>query len=448
MKPLKFLITALLLSFLGYAQVEDRFFSLEEAQAYALKNSYSVVDRRLELEKAKQTIRETRASGLPQVTASAQYTNNIQIQGQPVKAQVFDASAPPDLIIYAPFGVKNQTVASISVNQLLFDGSYFVALQASKVYEDIANLDVNKSEIEIRSSISTAYYTVLIAREARVLAEENLEVIKKNYSEVKALYDNGFVEEQDVDQLELLSNNVSNQLNNAQRQELYIKQLLMVALGMPLEGDIVLTDSLDDMMELSTNESLLNEAGISVEDHIDYRIVSNNNRAATLQLKNEKAMYLPRVSGFLQHSQLNADDDNFNAFNYNTYWAPGTSIGFGVEWSLFTGLARSARVQKAEIDLDRTEVAMKATNDQIRVNYARARSNYLFALDNLETQKKNMDISRKIRDKTLIKYREGISSSLDLTQAENQNLEAQQNYLNALQNLLNTKEELILAIGK
>lgn len=434
----------------GIAQMQETktSFSLQEAQTYALENGYSVTNKKLEYQQAKKTIKETAAMGLPQITASGQYTYTGQIQGQPVPANLFDRNAPEGLIVYAPFGVAHQTTATITANQLLFDGSYFVALQATRVYKDIADLDIKKAEIDIKTDVATAYYGVLVTQKALLLAEENMKVIDENFREVTALYESGFVEEQDADQLELLKNNISNQLANYQRQEVLALQLLKFNMGMPLTQELELSDDINSLSRLIEGTEVLNNSALVLEDHIDYRIANNNKRAATLQLKNEKATYLPSLSAFARHSQLSADQDNFNAFNYDVFWAPGTSFGVNLNWTIFSGLARPAKVQKAKIDVQRAELALDIAKSQLTLGYEQAKSNFQFALDNYLTKEKNVAISTKIRDKTLVKFKEGLSSSLDLTQVENQLLTAQSEYLNALQNLLTAKENLQKANGK
>jgi outer membrane protein len=433
----------------GFAQTQPTktSFSLAEAQEYALVNGYTVTDKRLEYQKARKTIRETAAMGLPQISATGQYTYTPQIPAQALPDGTFGPEdGQPDLV---EFGIPHQTVGTLSANQLIFDGSYFVALQATRVYKEIAQLDMNKAEIDIKADVANAYYGVLVAQEGILLAKENLKVVSENFNEVNELYKSGFVEEQDADQLELLMNNQMNQLANMQRQKNLAVQLLQFNMGMGFQKQIELTNSIEDLTSfIDNNAGVANMGAFSLEQHIDYRIAQNNFQAASLQLKNEKAAYLPSLSGFVQHTQTNFNESEFNAFNYNTYWVPGTSLGLSLNWTIFSGLARPARVQKAKIDVQRTQLAIDITENSLNLAYAVAQGDYQYALDNYATQKKNVAISKKIRDRTLIKFKEGLSSSLDLTQAENQLIATQSDYLQALQNLLTAKENVQLALGQ
>ena len=430
-----------------YAQVDDSgqnkvSFSLEEAQEYAIQHGYSVRDKQLELAKARQTIKETASRGLPQISAGLDFTYNAQIAEQPVPAQFFGGE--PGTFQTVPFGTTYQNVASVNLNQLLLDGSYFVALQASKVYKEGVRLDQEISEIEIRKNVSQAYYGVLVSRQTVDIIRENLASLNNNLNETRALYENGFLEEQDVDQLELLVSNLSNNLNQAERQHELAQMLLNFNLGREVTREVKLTSTVDEL--LVTEEALLTNA-FSLEDNAKYKYVEIQEKGAHLNVKNEKWKYYPTLSGFARHGQSNFTNDFEQAWSTNASWVPNTALGLSLKWNLLEGLKRPATVQKAKLDLEKAEVAKELTENQLQLQYEQAKSNYQFALDNYATQIKNVELSKRIRDKTRIKYQEGISSSLDLSQTETQYLESQQNYLNALQNLLNAKEELILAIG-
>ena len=443
MKPITTFIAVLLISFQGVAQQEDRSLTLKEAQQLAVENAYSVKDKQLEYQKARQTIKETASQGLPQISAGFDFTYNAQLAKQPVPAEFFGGAE--GTFAYVTFGTKYQNSASLSLNQLILDGSYFVALQASRVYKESARLDKEISEQEIKKDVAQAYYGVLVSEETVEIVRENMSSLEKNLRETKALYDNGFVEEQDVDQLELLVSNLNNNLNRAQRQYDLAKMMLNFRLGRNVDAEISLTNSIDDVLR---DEGMLITDNFSVEDNINYRSISIQEKGAQLSVRNEKMKYLPTLSGFVRHGQNNYQDDLGRAWSTDEYWIPNTAIGFSLKWNILQGLGRPATVEKAKLDLERAEVAMELTKSQLQLQYGQAKSNYEYMYDNYNTQMRNVELSKKIRDKTRVKYTEGISSSLDLTQAENQYLEAQQEYLNALQSLLNAKEELILAIGK
>jgi outer membrane protein len=442
------LLLGLLLSGGIFAQAEARRFSLAEAEEYAAKHAYTVQDKQLEFQKAKKTIMETAAMGLPQVSASFGYSYNAQIPESPIPAQFFDPDAPEGEFATVAFGVAHQNQAVIQVNQLLLDGSYFVALQATRVFKEAKRLDQENAEIEARKNVAQSYYGVLVAEKTQSILEENLKVLSRNFKETRKLYENGFVEDQDVDQLELLINNLQNNLSNANRQLNLAHQLLKFNMGMSLKTTIELSTSLEELITPAQIALGMSLDSLKLDDHISYRTTLVNERAAELTLANEKAKFYPSLNAFLTHSQSNFGNDIGDVFNFDTYWIPGTTIGASLSWNVFTGLARHAKVQKAKIDVDRITIAKAATESQLDLAFQRAQSDYKYAIDNYNNQVRNVELSEKIRNKTLIKYKEGLSSSLELSQSENQLLQTQTNYINAISNALNSKEALEYALGK
>ncbi|WP_417609612.1 TolC family protein [Owenweeksia hongkongensis] len=412
-------------------------FSLKEAQEYALTHAFSNRDRELEFEKAKRTINETRAIGLPQVSAGFDFTDNLQLQKQPLPEEFGGG--------YAAFGTQFQNMATISLNQLVFDGSYFVALQASKVVKEGARYDVQRSEIEVRRDVAQAYYGVLVTQETIEIIKENVESLQKNFEETRALYENGFVEEQDVDQLELLVSRLNNTLDRNERQYVLAKMLLNFNMGRYIESEIKLTDETEELM---VTEELIQESAFQLDANVNFKYVQAVERGAELSVKNEKWKYAPTISAFARHGQSNFRNDFNETWSFNEYWVPSTAIGASVKWDLFTGLRRNAVTQKSKLDLEKATLNRMQTGNQLTIQYEQAKSDYEYAFANYNTTKRNVELSKRIRDKTRIKYQEGISSSLDLTQVENQYFEIQQNYLQALQQLLNAKENLDAAIGQ
>lgn len=437
--------------FLGmpiWAQQEAKPFSLQEAQDFAAMHAYTVQDKVLDYEKARKTIQETAAIGLPQITGSFGYSYNAQIPESPIPARFFDPNAAEDEFATVAFGVAHQNQAQIQLTQLLFDGSYFVALQATKVYKETKALEKFEAEIEARKNTAQCYYGALVAEETTNILKKNLVTIESNFNETKKLFENGFVEDQDVSQMELLLNNVQNNVRNAERQVALAYQLLKFNMGIPLEEEIVLTSTLEEVINPVRTDISLSTTPFQLDQHITFRNLLSQEKGARLQLSNERAKYFPTVGAFINHSQSNFANQASDAFSFDTYWIPGTTIGASVNWTIFAGMGRHAKVQKAKIDLDRIRIAKEASESQLTMQYNQALSDYHFALDNLNNQMRNRTLSERIRNRVLRKYQEGMASSMELTQAENQYLEAERSYISAILSVLNAKETLEYALGK
>jgi len=245
-----------------------------------------------------------------------------------------------------------------------------------------------------------------------------------------------------------LVNNLENAYENAKSQSELAQLSLKYALGVPQERPIVLTDRLEDLLLPEALVEQLNDERFDLERHITYRALLSQEKGAQLQLANERAAYYPKLSGFINHSQSNFSQDFEQAFSFNTFWIPGTTLGLSLNWNLFNGFARDARVQKAKLDLERLEVAKRSTAHQLNLDYRRALTTFNYRYANYQNQQENLALSREISRQTEIKYSEGLATSLDYIQAENQFLQTQYNYFQTMLNLLNSKEDLENALGK
>lgn len=424
----------------------QRAFSLNEARRYAVEHAYSVRDKQFELEKAKKTITETAAIGLPQVSAEARHQYNAQIPQTPLPALLLPN--PPEGVdfVLVQFGVPHQSTYGIQASQLLFDGSYIVALMAARVFKELARNELEVSKVEVLDNVTRSYGTAIMTRELIKILENNLEVLRRIYRDNQKLYSEGFIEEQDVDQIDILVNTVSNQLDNTRRQYEIALMLLKLQMGLALEENIVLTDGLEVFEAIDQDAFQLMSKPFDLMTDYEYRGILLQEQAARLQVKRFQMEYLPSLAGFVSHQQ-NMFGNEFKMFDFNRFWVPVTVMGISLNWKIFTGFDRHAKTSKAKLDLLRVQNAKKQVEDAKQVEYDRARSDFEFSINNLRIRKKNLETANRVREKTLIKYREGVAGSLELTQAENQLLDAQNQYVQAMIQLINAHSALNKILG-
>lgn len=455
-------ITALLMVFslFIYGQAEEgsgiRRFTLEQAQTYALQHNYTLLNQEKEIEIAQQQIRETASLFLPQISANYELRANpiIQPVGFDVTQPLFPGQQPPappgteSSFEYVTIGGGNwQTSAGVTANWFIGSYSNFLAKKASEVLREMRSLGKEEAELAVNSEVSKAFNRVLLAQESVKLLEEDLASLQKNLYETRQLFQNGFVEEQDVDQIDLLASNIDNSLENAKRQEELTMQILKFQMGIPLDENIEIEGSLDESLRRVEERLIkIEETKLDLENHVSYKIANSQYKASVLEFRNERADFYPTLGFTANYNNFYLSQD-FDPLNFNTYWAPAAFVTGRVTWDLFTGLANHAQAQQAKIGIQQAEVNRERTRNQIQLEYEQARSDFLFALRNYRNSKKSVDLSEKIRDRTRIKYVEGLSSSLDLSQTETQYVRSQQDYIRALQSLINAKENLEEALG-
>ena len=189
-----FLAITLLITAGAVAQ-EVKNLTLQEAQAFAAQNSYDMRIAEADEVIARKTVNETRAIAFPKVYGSVDFTNFLDIATTLLPAQAFNPQAPADELAPVKFGTNYNTSAGITANQLLFDGSYIVALQASKAFQGMAKLQKDKAEVDLKEGVAQAYYMVLVAEENKRIMTEMLKKGQQLLVETEAMYESGFMEE-------------------------------------------------------------------------------------------------------------------------------------------------------------------------------------------------------------------------------------------------------------
>jgi len=439
---MKIKLTCLLffVSFTFFAQEEQKeySFSLEEAIEYAIDSSYNAINARRDIEAAIKRKWETTADGLPQIDANIDYQNNLKRPVQLLPAEI--TGGPPGTFIPVQFGTKQNLSATATATQLLFDGSYLVALRASKTFLDYTNTTTQKTLLEVRKSVIDAYGNVLLAQELVTILESNQTTLQKNYDETKEIFENGLQEEEAVEQLQITLLQITNQLNNAKRLVGITQEMLNLTLGIPLTHNITLTEDLDNLAEENISLTLMNTEG-SIEENLDYKLAQNLIEQREHEYNLERTKALPRLTTFLNYGTT-ANSEKFTFLNDNQQWFQSSIWGVSLNIPIFSSLKRSAKTAQARIALDQAETQFDQAKEQIRLQIDRAKNDYQFAIENYQTAKQNLRLAERIENKNQIKFTEGLATSFELRQAQTQLYQTQQEFLESMLEVLNKKAAL------
>ena len=420
-------------------------FSLNQAVEFAQDSSYATINARRDVAKALKQKWETTADGLPQINAAVDYENRIKQRVTPLPNEVLGGE--PGGFTNVRFGTKQNMNVSATLNQLIFDGSYIVALQAAKTFLAYSDNLEQQTKLDIRQETINAYGNVLVARNYIEIIENNKAVARNNLEETKVIYENGFAEEEDVEQLEITYQQLSNQLRNAKRNYKLSKEALKMVLGLPVNQPIVLTDELEQLAEKDMMAKALLDDPFEAKSTIDYKIADNLVKQRELELKREKSNALPTLSGFFNYGAV-ANKDEFVFFDEGTKWFNFSIVGISLDIPIFSSFRRRARTQRAEIAEEQAVTQRKQALEQIKLAYDQAESDFEMAIDNYHTSVKNLNLAERIADKNRMKFKEGIATSFELRQAQTQLYSAQNEYLNAMQSVINQKAKLEKVINK
>ncbi len=441
---MKKIISLLFILHIANLAAQDSF-SMEQAVDYAVKNTYAIKNAELDIVAAEHKKWETTTMGLPQINASVDYKSFLKQPVSLIPAKIFNPNAPDGEFAEVSFGTKQDIGASATLSQLLFDGSYLVGLQSAKVYLKISELAKVKTEQAIREATITAYGNVLLAKESIDILKNNILLIDKNIHDTKQIYLNGFAEEQDVEQLQITKSTLTNQLNKSTNLLAIAKNMLKLTMGIPIENNIQLTETLDSLILENSNLALLN-AVFEMDNHIDYQMTKNNISARELLVDLEKSKYLPSLHTFINYG-VTANNDEFKFFNRDQKWFGSSIFGVSLNVPIFNSFRTDSKVQQAKIELKKATNQLTETEQKLKLQVENAKVNYQFSIDNFNTIKQHVDLAKRIENKEQIKFFEGVGSSFNLTQAQNQLYTTQQQYLSAIVAIINSKTKLESALN-
>ena len=426
-----------------FAQAESFEMTLQQAQGYAIQNSYMSITADKDVQIADRQVLETIGTGLPQVNASANFQKYVQTPLSLIPANIF--GGPEGEFSEVFFGTEMQAGANLRIDQLIFSGSYIVGLQAAKTFLQISKNDKKKTAIEVKNMVTVAYGNAVVALRNVEILKENVESLEQSAFEIGELYKNGFAEQQDKDQIDLTLANVKNAQEQAVRTVGVVNNQLKFVMGMEISSTLNLTDDLKTVTSLSSSQDYLT-IEFDVTSHIDYQIINTQEKATSLLLKQQKSTVLPSLSAFYNLSS-NAFANEFD-FLDNKRFYNGQLVGLNLSIPLFSGFGRMTRIQQAQLNVEKIEVAKKQVEQQLAINAQNSKSQYTFALSQYNTTEGNLNLAQRIYTKTKIKYEEGISASLELTQANNQLLQSQTSYISAAVQLIQAKSNLDKALNQ
>jgi len=413
-------------------------FTLGEAIAYALENNYSSINAVRDTIDARKQKWETIAEGLPQISGSISYQNQLKQPVSLIPAEFFGGE--PGTFQPIVFGQPQQANATATLRQQIFDGSYIVGVQATKAFLSYSRNNLEKTEQQVRQSVVEAYGNVLLANETVSILEKNLATLEKNLFETRKIYENGLGDEESVEQLQITLSSVDSQLKNAVRLKEITLQMLNLMMGLPLQHPTELAENLDDLARQQIDPTLL-ESDFSVENNVDYKLAFNLNEQRFFELKLAKSRALPTLNAFVNYGSTSFSDD-FDFFSGEPEWFDSSVLGVDLEIPIFSSFKRSASTQRAKIALEKAQTQLTETEERIRLELEQAKSNYLLSIEQYETTKQNLDLAERIEQKNQTKYLEGIASSFELRQAQLQLYTSQQEYLQSMVDVINNKTYL------
>lgn len=421
-------------------------FSLQQAIEFAIKNNPNQLNAELDLKNAEYKKNEIVGIGLPQINSSIDFKNYISIPTSLLPAQIFGGAAGEFRAVQ--FGTKYNSTAGISASQLIFSSDYIFGLKASEQFLNLSRIAINRSQAELISQVSKAYYTVLINNERIKLLEANIVRLKKILDDTRQFNQQGFVELIDVERLEVQFNNLSSEKDKILRLINLVENLLKFQMGYKISNSLILTDTLN-CNEIQFED--FSASKIDISKRPDFQILKAQQILLGIDLKRQKWSYLPTLVGYASHN-YNAQRQTFNLFSFddndiNKKWFQISLIGATLNLNIFNGLQRVNRLKQAEIALLKGINTLKIVETASELEVSSAIIAYNNAYTSLLIQAKNKSLAKHIQEVVQKKYQAGVGNNLEIVNAETSLKEAETNYYNSFYDMLIAKIDYQKAMG-
>ncbi len=217
-------------------------------------------------------------------------------------------------------------------------------------------------------------------------------------------------------------------------------------MGVDPDRPIALSDTLDSLLA-AMDAGLPAPELFDLARHIDFRVMETQERTTAMLLKREKAEYLPTVTAFFSLSR-SAMRDRFNFFAKGKEWFPATILGLNLSLPVFTSGARPARVAQARLELEKAQNLKKQVADGLKLAAAQARSDFAAALEREKNTAGMAALAQRILDDTRASSARALATSMELTQAHNQYLNAESGHSQAVVQLLDARLRLDKALNR
>jgi outer membrane protein len=407
--------------------------SLDEARRMALEKNTMIRNSQIDMRSAEKKIWETTAIGMPHLDGKAAYTYLPVVPSLP--ASIFGGStsggSSSEVI---PLAVKNSITYDLTVSQLIFNGAYIIGLQAAKEYHNYSKENVEKTVLDINETVVNTYNMILIAEESRKILNQNLINVEKTLYEITEMNKQGFLEKTDVDQLEVTANTIRNALNQIASNLDVAYRLLKIQLGIEEKVNIALTDTIGTSEFLNSSALALIDQPFNLDQNVDYKILSSSELLAKLDYKREMSNSLPVIAGFYVH------EGKWNRPEFD--FAPKDMFGINLTLPIFSSGQRSAAVFQKRLTWDKATNTKNYVANSTLMQAAQYRNDLNLKLDKYQIQKKSKELSDEIYQRTLEKYKQGVSSSMDLLTTQNQYLTNLTNYYQSIYDLEGAKSKL------
>jgi len=408
--------------------------TLQECIDYALTNRPGVKQAVLDQEIGETDIKSALSGWLPQINGTGTANHNFKQQSSQLTN-----NGQTSLITV---GAKNTSSFILQADQQFLNAGLIQASKSAKYYRQQYKQSTENAQINTVVDVSKGYYDVLTSKEQLNIISENIARLEKQLKDASAQYEAGLVDKTDFQRAQI---SLSNSKADRKRTEellkykyAYLKELIGYGVEKPFA--LAVTSSTEMEKDILVDTSSM----VNYQDRIEYRLLETQRQLQKITTSYNKLAYMPTLSGFYNYG-FNYQNSTISGL-YDTNF-PSSVVGLKLSVPIFLGGKRTQEIRKSKLQEERIDLDLVNTKNQINSQYEQAMATYKANLNDLNTNKANVELSRSVYNTMKLQYDEGIKTYLDLMTAETDLRTAQINYLNSLYSLLSSKLDVKQALG-
>ena len=423
------LVISSLFVFISFISVsQEKILSLNDCIELAIENNENLKNSKLEERVSKALSKEYLSIGFPQINFDGGLQYNHDVPKSLIDISRFMPGVPEGTEQEVQFGQTYDGRVDLFVNQMIFNGSYFVGLSAARELVRLSEKLTERNEIDINESVQKAFFTVLNTKSRIDLVEANLNRLNTLLGQTKELYINGFIEKLDVDRIQVAYNNLKSEKIKADRFYKLSKEVLNFQIGLPVGTDIELTGEL--------TEEVINNFNYNLDDfdyskRIEYSILQTDKNLKFYDLKNNRSQYLPQIYANYNYG-YNTSSSNYDLFFDSNRWKSFGTVGLKIIIPIFDGFLKRSKINQSKYKIEQVENQMMFLERSINLQINQSISNYENTKESLLISKQNLELAQNVYLATEKKYKEGVGSNLEVIDSNNSLKIAQNQYYNSL----------------
>ena len=402
--------------------------SLSECIDLAIENNENLKNSILEEKISKALSNEYLSIGFPQINFDGGIKYNHEVPKSLLDISRFMPGVPEGTEQEVQFGQAYDGRVDLFVNQMIFNGSYFVGLSAAKELVKLSEKMTERNVIDIHESVSKAYYTTLNTKSRVDLVNSNIDRLDALLKQTKSLYENGFVEKLDLDRIQVSFNNLKSEKIKADRLYDLSLAVLKFQIGISEDKKIELIEEFNE--ELVTAFTFdLNE--FDYNKRIEYSILQTDKNLKFYELKNNRSQYLPQVYANY-NCGYNTSASQSNIFFESDRWKKFGTFGLQVIVPIFDGFLKRSRINQSKFKIEQVENQMLFLERSINLQINQSLAAYQNSKESLKISRENLELAQDVYFASEKKYAQGVGSNLELIDSNNSLKIAQNQYYNSL----------------